>query len=369
MISLLDAYHEARRHKRWKTNTLQFSADAETRLVRLAQDIAGRRYRIRPSLCFIAFAPVKREIFAGDFRDRVIHHLVFNELNPCYDRLFINDCYSCRKGRGTGYGIGRTAHFLRAVTDNYTRRAWLLKLDISGYFMNIDRRLLYRMNRDLIRRFFKNNPQKINLLLYLLRRIIFNDPTVDCRLRGDYGDWRGLPANKSLFAAPSGKGLPIGNLTSQLFGNVYLNGFDHFLKEKLKCRYYGRYVDDIIIFHESRNFLKKIIPIIEAYLKNNLGLKLHPKKIYLQPAEYGVRFLGTIIKPGRIYVAARTVGNFRQKIRQAARGELTKPEFFNSYLGLMKKYDTYRRRRKIMTAPETRAALIRLGLKVNSAPD
>jgi len=236
---ILTAYFEARRHKRWKTNTLQFSRNNENNVSELTENIRHRSYFIKPSLCFVAFYPVKREIFAGDFRDRVIHHLIFNELNTYYDSLFINDCYSCRKSRGTGYGIKRATYFLRAITQNYQRRAWLLKLDISGYFMNIDRQVLYKMNRRLICRFFKKDPRKINELLYLLRRIIFNDPTTDCRLRGSHHDWNGLPKNKSLFGASPGKGLPIGNLTSQLFGNVYLNDFDHFVKEKLPTRHFS----------------------------------------------------------------------------------------------------------------------------------
>ena len=364
-VSLAKAYQEARCHKRWKANTRQFSRRAEKNCRELAENIGHRTYRISPSLCFIADRPVKREIFAGDFRDRIIHHLVFDKLSPVYERLFINDCYSCRKGRGTGYGIARAAHFLRAVTRNRTRPAWILKLDISGYFMNIDRKRLYEKNRQLIRRFFPGETERMNELFYLLRRIIFNDPTSDCRLRGRREDWHGLPVNKSLFSAAAGRGLPIGNLTSQLFGNVYLNDFDHFVKERLKCRYYGRYVDDLLIFHESRTFLKNLIPKIEDYLYAELGLRLHRRKIYLQPASYGVQFLGAIIKPGRIYAAPRTVSNFREKIRQAATGQLDDSAFFNSYLGLLKKYNTFRLRQKIMTAPETQAALSRLNLKVS----
>lgn len=356
---------EAQKCKRWKTNTLQTSASAEKNLIALARKINCRKYQIRPSLCFIAFAPVKREIFAGDFRDRVVHHFIFQALNADYDKLFINDCYSCRQNRGTGFGISRIAQFQRAVSNNYQGKAYVLKLDISGYFMNIDRQKLYAINQRLICHFFFQEPSKINTLLYLLKKVIFNDPTIDCRRRGCLEDWKGLPKNKSLFDAAKNKGLPIGNLTSQLFGNVYLNGFDHFVKEKLKCRYYGRYVDDMIFMHQDKEYLKAIIAPIKQYLKTELGLSLHPQKIYLQPITHGVPFLGAFIKPHRIYCGRRMVKNFRQKIRQAARGQLKNPAFFNSYLGQMKKYSSFNLRQKILNSSEAKLAL----QKFNAYPD
>lgn len=359
------AYCQARTHKRWKANTIQLSAQVEANLRQLCQDILQRRYVIRPSLCFVAEYPVKREIFAGDFRDRVVHHLVFNALAPLYERFFINDCYSCRKGFGTSYGVARMQKFLRQVTRNYSQPAYVLKLDISGYFMNIDRNILYRKNRTLVVHLFWDQPAKANLFLYLLRRIIFNDPTSDCRMRGSRIDWQDLPRNKSLFAASPGKGLPIGNLTSQLFGNLYLNDFDHFIKEKLKCCYYGRYVDDLVVMHRDKDFLKSIIPKIDRYLRKNLGLCLHAKKIYLQDSCHGFSFLGTYIKPYRLYVGQRIKAGFYRHVRQAAKGEIADPAFFNSYLGMMKHYNSYRLRQKIMTSPETQTALERLGLTVN----
>jgi len=360
------AYLDARRYKRWKANTLQFSLKLEKNLLALAVAIQNRSYQIKPSLCFIAFEPVKREIFAGDFRDRIVHHLIFNKLNPYYDRLFVNDCYSCRKNRGTDYGIRRAAYFIRAASRNYRRPAYVLKLDISGYFMNIDRVRLYQKNKILIRRFFGRQPEKANLLLYLLKLVIFNDPTKNCRQRGSDQDWQGLPKNKSLFYAREGQGLPIGNLTSQLFGNVYLNDFDHFVKEKLKCRYYGRYVDDLVFVSADKEFLKSLIPKINFYLKNKLDLTLHPKKIYLQPVERGLKFLGTVIKPHRVYIGDRIKTNFYGAIRKTAlnsSGRLADPAFFNSYLGLMKKYQTYNLRQKIMNAPTTKIALKKLRRK------
>jgi RNA-directed DNA polymerase len=359
-----NAYFKARQHKRWKTNTLQFGYQAEKSLNKLKAEIKCHSYHIKPSLCFIAFAPVKREIFAGDFSDRVIHHYLFETLNPHYDSLFINDCYSCRQNKGTGYGISRSARFMRAVSLNYTKKAFVLKLDIKGYFMNINRQLLYQQNKKLVKKIFAADDSLINESLYLLKTIIFNDPTANCHLRGQASDWQGLPKNKSLFSAPAGHGLPIGNLTSQLFGNVYLNDFDHFVKEKLKCRYYGRYVDDMVFFHQDKEFLKNLIPQISHYLQENLGLEIHPKKIYLQDCRHGLPFLGAIIKPHRIYSGKRLIKNFYRRLSATAKGSKQDSDrnmaAINSYLGNMKKYPSFKRRQKIMTSQIAQQALSKL---------
>ena len=349
-------YNEAKKNKCWKINTLQFSKQLERNCFNLKKKIINKNYFIKPSLSFIAFSPVKREIFAGDFSDRIVHHQIFTELNQYYDSLFINDCYSCRKNRGTGYGIKRVSKFIRSVSDNNRKEAYAMKLDIAGYFMNIDRKILYKQNKKLINHFFKNNPNQKNYLLYLLKKIIFNNPTLNCYLRGHYSDWDGLPKNKSLFCAPPGKGLPIGNLTSQLFGNVYLNDFDHFVKKKLKCRYYGRYVDDMVFMHESKEYLKALIPQINNYLQKNLGLNLHPKKIYLQNTNKGLPFLGVIIKPHSIYPGKRIRQNFINALRQAKQ---TKKgiESINSYLGMMKNYNSYKFRKKHLESPLGKSAL------------
>lgn len=364
-LKLKSSFLSGRKHKRWKANTLQFDKNQEEKSRDLINKIKRRTYKIRPSLCFIAFSPIKREIFAGDFSDRIIHHYVFNKLNPYYENTFINDSYSCRQNKGTSYGIKRAAKFLRAVSNNYTKEAYVLKLDISGYFMNIDRNILYAQNQTMIKKYFRPEQAQINELLYLLRKIIFNNPATNCRLKGHKMDWRGLPKNKSLFFAKENKGLPIGNLTSQLFGNVYLNNFDYFVKEKLKCRYYGRYVDDMIFMHQDKEYLKSLIPKIKKYLKNNLDLEIHPKKIYLQPYQHGFSFLGAFIKPYRIYAGHRIIKNFRHKINLTAQGKINNPIFINSYLGQLKHYSSFKIRQKILTSKNGQKALKKLKLQTD----
>lgn len=373
LYDLFRAYYDARRNKRNTTNALAFEIDYEKKLFELYEEITNGKYEISRSICFITFDPVQREIFAGDFRDRIVHHLVYNYISPIFERLFINDSYSCRIGKGTSYGIKRLDHFIRSCSRNYKQDCWILKLDIKGYFMSIDKHILYGEIKMILERFWKEEPFcrkgiNIDLLLHLIHKIIFNDPTENCIIRGTKKDWEGLPKSKSLFGAKENTGLPIGNLTSQLFGNVYLNSLDHFIKHKLGCKYYGRYVDDFVIVHPDKEYLKSIIPLIKEYLRSELSLELHPKKIYLQHFSKGVDFLGTAIKPHRIYVRNRMKGNFYKKIqywndfffgksvgypaggknkhiRENLDGFLS---CANSYLGMMKHYNTYKLRRKML---------------------
>ena len=167
-----------------------------------------------------------------------------------------------------------------------------------------------------------------------------------------------MPETKSLFHSKPNCGLPIGNLTSQVFANFYMDTFDHFVKHDLKIQYYGRYVDDFIIVHEDKEYLKTLIPKLAEFLQSELQVTIHPKKVYLQHYSKGVKFLGTVILPNRIYIANRTKGNFYnaiEKQNQIARDHKpTKAEqqafqsSMNSYLGIMKHYKTYRLRKEII---------------------
>jgi len=315
LYDLFQAYYDARKNKRNTINALAFEIDYERKLFELYGDIKSGKYEIGPSICFIIFKPVQREVFAADFRDRIVHHFIYNYISPIFERLFIYDSYSCRMGKGTSRGIKRMNHFICSCSKNYSRPCHILKIDIKGYFMSIDRTILYKKIEKTLRRLKNKANFDIDFMLGLIRKVVFHDPKKNCIIKGRKSNWKGLPKNKSLFFADKNKGLPIGNLTSQLFGNVYLNDFDIFIKHLLRAKYYGRYVDDIVVVHQDREYLKSIIPFMEKYLRNNLFLELHPKKIYLQHFSKGVRFLGTVIKPYRIYIQNRVKGNFYQKIR------------------------------------------------------
>ena len=363
LYDLFQAYYDARKNKRSTANALKFEMYYEKNLFELYEEIKNEKYEISRSICFISFNPVQREIFAGDFRDRVVHHLIYNYVSPFFERLFINDSYSCRVGKGTSYGIKRLDYFIRSCSRNYSQDCYILKLDIKGYFMSIDHSILYQKVEKTAQRFADVINFDVDLILRLIHKIIFHDYTKNCVVKGKREDWIGLPKSKSLFYTKENKGLPIGNLTSQLFGNVYLNDFDNFTKHTLGIKYYGRYVDDFVIVHSDKEYLKSIIPVMREYLRVHLSIEIHPKKIYLQHFSKGVDFLGTAIKPYRIYIRNRTKGSFYKKIqywnnflmeKRRSQSKFTKEDTnqflssINSYLGIMANYNTYKIRKKIL---------------------
>ena len=376
-LELFQAYFDCRRNKRNTINALAFEKYFEHHLFQLKEEILNVSYQPSRSIAFIVDKPVKREIFAADFRDRVVHHWLINKLNPYFEKEFIFDSYACRTAKGTHFGIGRVNDFIRACSKNYTSDCYILKLDIQGFFMHINKDLLFGWLQQFIHEKYEAVDKE--LVLELCSKIIFNDPTKNCVIKGSKQAWQGLPDNKSLFQSPAGCGLPIGNLSSQVFANFYMNRFDHFIKNELGIQYYGRYVDDFIIVHPDKEFLKSLIPILSDFLIANLQLTLHPKKIYLQHYSKGVKFLGTVVKPNRIYIANRTKGNFYHAIEKQnriiqdhsprlinksnfinsqtqiiQRGKPTKEEkaaflsSMNSYLGIMKHYKSYKLRKRMI---------------------
>lgn len=355
---LFQAYEDARRHKRNTKAQLEFEKDAEHNLIHLYHELLDRSYKPGESICFLTYSPVLREVFASRFRDRVVHHLLFNYIAPIFEKSFIHDSYSCRKGKGTLFGIHRLAHHVRSCTDNYREKGYVLKLDIQGYFMSIDKKRLYGIIQKRLMKHWEQggfdcgkpgkNPE---FILYLVENIIFKDHTLDCKRQGNRQEWQSLPPSKSLFCQPKDVGLPIGDLTSQLFSNIYLNELDSYVKRELKVRWYGRYVDDFNLIHPSRAYLRSLIPKIKVFLKERYGLTLHPRKIYLQSIAHGVPFLGAFVKPHRIYSSPRTIKKFHAKARRimplCQKEELGQEELvamrssLNSYLGYFGHYKAY----------------------------
>jgi retron-type reverse transcriptase len=360
LVDIFRAYYDARRNKRNSKQQIAFEMDLEHNLVELYEQIRDRKYEPAPGVCFIVDRPVKREIFASQFKDRVVHHLLFNYLSPLFEARMIFDSYSCRKGKGTSEGIRRIEHHIRSCTRNYTCNAYVLELDLRGYFMSITKEQLYQIIRRTLAR-CRDRPSgnglrwgerlDMELVDFLLRRIIFRNPTQGCQIRGSKSDWNGLPRSKSLLMAPAGVGLPIGDLTSQLFSNIYLGQLDEYVKRVLRCKHYGRYVDDFYIVHESRNFLKEQVPKIRRFLRQELKLELHPDKIRLQHYSRGTAFLGAYVKPYRCYPTKRTVALFHESIRRLEREcAQTEPgtrrleemlSVINSYCGHLRQFKAY----------------------------
>lgn len=353
---LFEAYYECRRNKRNTINALRFEMHLETNLFELARELYEGSYTPGRSIAFMVKRPVLREVFAADFRDRVVHHFLIAKLNPLFEAHFIENSYACRVGKGTHYGVGKVRDFIEACSAHHTRSAYVLKLDVQGFFMHINRKLLYHRLLQFVGD--RYTAQDKPLVLDLIAKIIFNDPAKHCIIKGSKKEWQNLPRNKSLFHSPPDCGLPIGNLTSQIFANFYLHPLDVYVSQTLGIKRYGRYVDDFVLIHLDAHKLKASIGRIREFLATELSLTLHPKKIYLQPHSKGVKFLGLVIKPGRLYVANRLKGNFYKSIIQATEN-LDASSYSkdackrvlsstNSYLGLMKHYSTYRLRRKMV---------------------
>lgn len=351
---LFQAYIDCRQHKRNTVNALVFEIDYENNLMTLCEEINNDTYQPGKSIAFIVNKPVKREIFAADFRDRVVHHLIINKLNTLFEKEFIHDSCACRIDKGTHFGIHCIDRFIRQCSRNYIGYCYILKLDIKGFFMHIDKNILFEKLAFFIHEKYKEQDKEI--IIDLCRKVIFNNPTKKCIIKGKRKDWQGLPSDKSLFYSPENCGLPIGNLTSQVFANFYMNCFDHYIKHDLKVRFYGRYVDDFVLVSPDKKYLKSLTSKIKNYLELKLRLTLHPRKIYLQHYAKGVKYLGAVIKPNRIYIANRTKGNFYRaitKINDVFKNEdINKQKLSkilastNSYLGLMSQYKTYNLRGK-----------------------
>lgn len=356
LVDLLEAYFSCRRNKRNTVNALAFEVDYESHLIMLRDEIMSGTYRPGRSVAFIVDKPVKREIFAADFRDRVVHHLVINKLNPLFEREFIYDSYACRVGKGTLFGIHRLESFIRRCSLNDTTDCYVLKIDIKGFFMHIDTDILWQRLEKFIE--YKYHEPDKALISELCRVIVMNRSENNCVIKGKRSDWDGLPRDKSLFHSPPHCGLPIGNLSSQVFANFYLNTFDHFVKHSLGVKFYGRYVDDCVFVHPDRKYLASLIPVLRNFLCDELSLELHPKKISLQHYSHGVPFLGAFILPGRTYVGKRTKGNWFSSIqrhngvvadhvpdRQETRQFVAS---MNSYLGVLSHFKTHRLRREMV---------------------
>ncbi len=344
LLDLFQAYYDARQHKRNKATALSFEINYESKLFALHEELLSGSYTISPSICFIIRDPVQREVFAADFRDRIVHHLIYNYLYPLFDNHFINDSYSCRIGKGTHFGVQRVKRFFRACSHNFTQETYVLKMDIKWFFMSIDKEILFAQ----VENFLQKNKEQLTIdydfLLKLIKQTIFHDPTQNCIIKWKKSDRNWLPDDKSLFYSPKNTGLAIWNLTSQLFANVYLDDLDKYIKYQLWFYYYGRYVDDFVILNQDKEKLLETIPKIRDFLKEKLKLTLHPKKIYLQEIKKWVLFLGSYIKPYRTYVRRRTIGKFYQKIQEINQTKDKEKilSTINSYLWICSHHKSYR---------------------------
>ncbi|MFK7779543.1 MAG: reverse transcriptase domain-containing protein [Candidatus Gracilibacteria bacterium] len=341
------AYEDCIKNKKSSRDYLEYELKhKKTDLIRLLEEINTKTYKLGNSYSFIAYKPKIREIFAAGFRDRIVHHLLVGKLENYFEKRFINNVFSCRKGKGALLGIKTLFKNLGKVDDNN----YYLQLDLKGFFMNIDKEILFSLVNKHIT---KKNFQNYKLLRYLIKEIIFNNPVVGVEKRGKMSLYKLVPKSKSLFGRPKNKGLPIGNLTSQFFANIYLNELDNYIKRELKTKYYYRYVDDFILLGTFDELIVKLEKI-EIFLEDKLRLRLSETKTKFLPVNYDIDFIGYIIRAKKIMLPRkRNINSMKEVLYQE---KMNNKDTFNhtlssinSYLGILKQAKTYSLRKKYLT--------------------
>ncbi|QDH70882.1 RNA-directed DNA polymerase [Marilutibacter alkalisoli] len=308
--ALYRAWRRARRQKVPSFNQLHFERDWMCGLLQLQRELQGGTWSPRPSTCFIATRPKAREIHAPDFADRVVHHWLVPQLEAIHEPAFIHDSYANRKGKGSHAAVRRAQAFARQVHSGQGD-GWYLQLDISNFFNRIHRPTLWRLLRERMQR--AGLPMPVQRATHALLR---HSPLhAGVRYRATAAERAQVPAHKRLENAPPGRGLPIGNLSSQFFANVYLDRLDQFAKHILKAQRYLRYVDDFVFLHRDRGVLEQWLAQVERFIADELQLSLKPD-IRLRRLTDGLDFLGYIIRPTHTLARRRVVAHARQALAE-----------------------------------------------------
>lgn len=305
--NLLEAWQEFLCGKRNKPDVQQFYLRLMDNIFDLRHQLADNIYKHGGYKEFKINDPKPRTIHKAAVRDRLMHHAVYRKIYPFFDKKFIPDSYSCRDIKGTHKALSQFRKYARAVSNNGKKQCWILKCDIRKFFASIDQQTLIMILQKHI-----NDARTINLL----REII-------------------------LSFKPNG--LPLGNLTSQIFANVYLNELDQFVKHKLKAKYYIRYADDFVILTENKKLLENVLQEIGIFLKNRLKLELHPDKIFIKTIHSGVDFLGWVNFADCLILRASTKKRMFNRL-----DEDFSEESLNSYLGLLSHGNAKKLKSKIM---------------------
>jgi len=303
--NLLDAWKEFVRGKRKKTDVQEFSLRLMDNIFALHNDLTNKIYQHGGYEAFNISDPKPRNIHKASVRDRLLHHAIYRKLYPFFDKIFIADSYSCRNNKGTHKAINRFRFLAYRASKNNTRTCWILKCDIRKFFASIGHEILLNILGQYI---------SDKSIVWLLEKVV-----------------------ESFYSTRPGIGLPLGNLTSQLFVNIYVNEFDQFAKHKLKAKYYIRYADDFVILSESKDLLVDLIIPIYDFLKIRLKLELHPEKIFIKTLASGVDFLGWINFRDHRVLRMTTKRRMFKRIKQNISNET-----LNSYLGLLKHGNTHK---------------------------
>lgn len=309
--NIFQAWKEFRKGKSKRRDVRVFEYKLEDNLYSLCESLQDKTYRHGSYESFYVCDPKRRHIHKASVRDRVVHHLLYSYLYKLFDPSFIHDSYSCRLKKGTHKGVARLENFARKVSKNHTDPCWALKCDIKKFFATVDHQILLGLLKAKIEDFDVH---------WLLEEVVGS-------FHSEFG---------------KGKGIPLGNLTSQVFANIYLDKLDQFVKRSLKVKYYLRYADD-------REYLLDVVLPVTDFLKETLNLELHPQKLILRKFRQGIDFLGYVVLPYYRLVRAKTRRRISKrvgaKLREANKQEVTLESFdqsLRSYLGVLRHASAYK---------------------------
>lgn len=337
---LFEAYFDCRKLKRNTFNALAFEERLERNLMDLYYELHEGAYRPGTSICFVVDYPKIREVWAADFRDRVVHHLLYNRVAERFYRRFIHDSFACIPGKGVLAAVDRLGHFTRSASQNHSLPTFFLKVDVANFFVSIKKPILDALLAKHI-----TEPW----WMALCRVVLHHDPTTNMVIRSPMALMRKVPPHKSLFNA-NGQGLPIGNLSSQFFANVYLDPLDQFAKHQLKAKQFVRYVDDAVMLGHDSAALYDASRHMDDFIGRELGLRLHPNKTQINRIERGINFLGYIVRPHARYVRRSTLDNAHKKIHDSRLDAAQLQATANSYFGLMGHANAWRERKRFAAA-------------------
>lgn len=303
--NLLISFREFLKGKKKRKDVNEFSLNFMDNILSLHGKLVSKMYKHGKYYAFKINDPKPRDIHKASVRDRIVHHAIYRILYPHFNKKFVYDSYSCRFEKGTHRAINRFRKLSRIVSKNNTKTVWVLKCDIRKFFASIDHKIL----KNILARNVKDKD-----IMWFLENVIDSFHTKDNRRIG----------------------LPLGNVTSQIFINIYMNELDQYVKRKLKIKYFIRYADDFVILHADKNYLTNLIPQISEYLEKKLKLSLHPDKVYIKTLSSGVDFLGWIHFPYHRVLRTSTKRRMFRKLRRKPTRESTE-----SYKGLLKHGNTY----------------------------
>jgi len=309
--NLLEAWQEFLPGKRNRKDVQEFRANLMDNILKLHHDLVYHKYEHGGYKAFKVYDPKTRNIHKATVGDRLLHHAIYRQFYPFFDRTFIFDSYSCRLEKGTHKAIVRFNQFFLKVSKNNSNTCWVLKGDIRKFFASVDHEILINILKDYI-------PDEN--IIWLLTKVIDS------------------------FRAENGKGLPLGNLTSQLFANVYLNEFDRFIKHKINAKFYIRYADDFVVLSDDRAWIENQVPIIKEFLRARLNLEVHPNKLFIKTTSSGVDFLGWINFPGYKVLRQATKKRMFRKLKE----NNYKEESLNSYLGMISHGDAFKIKKDLL---------------------